>query len=91
MNNTPKPAEYQTLPLELWTITDLTDALTVEASADLLKTTKRAIYTIRNTDVLAIDRRERLIGAVRENEDMLRRRLMVLRNAQHTRASKRDA
>jgi hypothetical protein len=50
MNNAPKPADYATLPLELWTVTDLTDALTVDVSAALLKTTQRAIYTIRNTN-----------------------------------------
>ena len=52
MNTALKPADYAALPLELWTVTDLTDALTVDKAAALLKTSKRAIYTIRNTNVL---------------------------------------
>ena len=88
MNNAPKPADYAILPLELWTVTDLTDALTVDVSAALLKTTQRAIYTIRNTNVLSVQRTLQLIEAVRANEEHYRRQLMVRRNGQHTRAVK---
>lgn len=88
MNNNPKPADYTTLPLELWTVTDLTDALTVEKSAELLNTTKRAIYTIRNTSIQSVERTMTLIAAVRTDEEACRRRLIVIRNAQHVRASK---
>lgn len=88
MNNAPKPADYATLPLELWTVTDLTDALSVETSAKLLRTTKRAVYTIRNTNVMSLPRTLALIEAVRSDEERYRRQLIVMRNAQHTRAAK---
>ncbi len=88
MNAALKPADYSTLPLELWTVTDLTDALTVERAAELLDTTKRAIYTIRNTNVLSVPRTMVLIEAVRRDEERCRNELMVRRNAQYTRAGK---
>ena len=88
MNAALKPADYSTLPLEQWTVTDLTDALTVERSAELLETTKRAIYTIRNTNVLSVPRTMSLIEAVRKDEERCRRELVVRRNAQFTRAGK---
>lgn len=89
MNNTPKPADYATLPLELWTVTDLTDALTVEKACKLLNTTKRAMYTFRNTNIMSVQRTLLLIEAVRNDEDQCRQQLVVKRNAQHTRAQKR--
>lgn len=88
MNTALKPADYSSLPLELWTVTDLTDALTVDKAAALLKTTKRAIYTIRNTNVLSVCRTMQLIDAVRANEEHCRRQLTVMRNAQYTRAAR---
>ena len=88
MNTALKPSEYTTLPLELWTVTDLTDALTVEVAAALLNTTKRTIYTTRSTNIIAVDRAVILIDAVRKDEANCRQRLVVRRNAQHTRAEK---
>ena len=88
MNAALKPADYSALPLELWTVTDLTDALGVESAAALLKTTRRAIYTIRNTNVLSVGRTLQLIAAVRSHEEHCRRQLTVMRNAQFTRAAK---
>ena len=88
MNTALKPSEYTTLPLELWTVTDLTDALTVEVAAALLNTTKRTIYTTRSTNIIAVDRAVVLIDAVRKDEANCRQRLVVRRNAQYTRAEK---
>jgi len=87
MNTVRRPSDYSTLPLEEWTVTDLTDALTVVKSAEILKTSLRAIYTIRNTNVLHVERTMRLIDAVRANEEHHRRQLTVIRNAQFNRAA----
>ena len=87
MNTPLKPGEYATLPLEEWTITDLTDALTVPKSVELLQTTPRAIYTMRNTNVMHPDRIMLLIDAVRDDEPKCRQRLVVKRNGQFVRAS----
>ena len=84
-----QPIDYQTLPLELFTVTDLTDALTVEASAVLLDTSRRAIYTIRNTNALSPARMVRLINEVKTDEATYRQRLVVMRNMQSTRRHKR--
>jgi hypothetical protein len=83
------PLDYQTVPLELLDITDLTDALGVELSAGILNTTKRSIYTVRNTNVLGIERRTALINAVRSNEANCRQRLVVLRQRQREKDARR--
>jgi hypothetical protein len=69
------PDDYKSLPLELFTITDLTDAIGVAEAAELLDTTPRAIYTVRNTNVLSFERRMKLIDAVKANETELREKL----------------
>lgn len=76
------PMFYQHAPLETLTITDLTDALGVARAADLLGTTRRSIYTVRNTNVLGIDRHTKLIDEVRKDEAACRQRLVVLRKRQ---------
>ncbi|WWQ12982.1 hypothetical protein PQ43W_36 [Ralstonia phage PQ43W] len=83
------PVDYQTLPLEALTVTDLTDALGVLKSADLLETSARAIYTIRNTNVLSTQRILKLIDAVRADEATCRQRLVIKRNMQKARRDKR--
>lgn len=82
-----KPSDYQTLPLELFSVADLTDALGIEKSAELFKTTKRAIYTVRNTNVLSPDRASVLIEEIRKNETRCRQSLMQKRNLQYIRAN----
>jgi hypothetical protein len=84
-----KTVDYMTLPLEQFTVTDLTDAIGVAESATLLNTSKRAVYTIRNTNVLHVDRVLQLINAVRAKEPELRARLSVMRNMQRERKARR--
>lgn len=84
-----KNTDYMTLPLEQFTVTDLTDAIGVIKSAKLLSTSRRAIYTIRNTNVLHVDRVLLLINEVRKDEQTLRQRLVVMRNMQAERQARR--
>jgi hypothetical protein len=86
-----QPVVYQTLPLELFTVKDLTDALGVTRSAELFNTSLRAIYTIRNTNVLSENRVLRLIDEIKKDEASYRQRLMIKRNMQKTRADQRVA
>lgn len=89
MTDNIEPLDYQTLPLELFTITDLSDALGVPETAKLLETSRRAIYTIRNTNVLAFERQKKLIDAIRKDEANYRSKLVTIRSAQKTRALRR--
>jgi len=84
-----KNTDYMTLPLEQFTVTDLTDAIGVVKSAELLSTSRRAIYTIRNTNVLHVDRVLLLINEMRKDEQTLRQRLVVMRNMQAERQARR--
>ena len=84
-------ADYLTLAVELFTIKDLTDALTVEVAANLLGLTKRAIYTVRNTNVLHPDRISALVSAVKLDEKRCRQRLVVTRNAITVREERKAA
>lgn len=84
-----EPVDYQTLPIELFSVTDLTDALGVSKSAELLGTSNRAIYTVRNTNGLSLERMMRLIDAVKADEAKYRQALVVMRNAQKMRAMKK--
>jgi hypothetical protein len=80
-----QPTDYRKLPLELFTITDLTDALGVDEAARVLNTSKRAIYTIRNTNRVGVGRLMTLIEAVRMSESACRARLVALHNMRATR------
>lgn len=80
-----RPADYLTLPLPLFTITDLTDALGIEQSAKLLDCSKRYIYVVRNSSALAVERVVQLIEAVKLDEPACRQRLVVQRQAQASR------
>lgn len=84
-----KNTDYMTLPLEQFTVTDLTDAIGVVKAAGLLDTSRRAIYTIRNTNVLSVDRVLLLINEMRKDETALRQRLVVMRNMQAQRHARR--
>lgn len=86
-----QPVDYQTLPLELFNVRDLTDALGVSRSAELFGTSLRAIYTIRNTNVLSENRVLRLIAEIKKDELGYRQRLVIRRNMQKTRADNRAA
>lgn len=76
------PHVYHTLALEEFTVTDLTDALGVKRAAALIATTCRSIYTVRNTNVLGVERQLKLIAEVRSDEARCRERLVVLRQRQ---------
>jgi len=82
------PADFATCPLEQMNVKDLTDALGIGASAKLLNTSARAIYTVRNTSALSPDRMLRLIAAVRQDEENCRRRLVVTRLLQAERTAR---
>jgi len=85
-----QPVDYLTLPLELFTVTDLTDALGVERAAGLFATSKRAIYTVRNTNVLSQERVLTLINEIKKDEPGYRQKLVIKRNMQLTRAKQRE-
>lgn len=74
--------DYMTLPLERFTIRDLTDAIGIAESSVLLATTPRAIYTQRNTGKISVGRMQKLIAQVRSNEQHYRERLAIKRNMQ---------
>lgn len=84
-----QPAEYLTRPLELFTVKDLTDALGVERSAEIFNTSLRAIYTIRNTNVLSERRFMSLVNEIKKDEAGYRQRLVIKRSMQKTRADQR--
>ena len=81
--------DYASVPLEEFTIAELTDALGVEASAALLETSARAIYTIRNTNVLSAARVMKLIAAVRANESDCRYKLGIMKKMHDARQAAR--
>lgn len=72
-------AHYHTVPLEELTVAELTDALGVAASSKLLGVSARNIYTVRNTNLLGVDRMQQLIAAIRANEAHYRERLILVR------------
>lgn len=80
--------DYLSLPLTEFTVRDLTDALTVAKSAELIKSTPRGIYTMRNTGRMGRNRMLALIEAVRANEAELREQLVVVRRMRETRQPK---
>src|ERR1700748_539215 len=80
-----QPLDYQTLPLELFTVKDLTDAVGVARAAEILGTTERVIYTVRNTNSLSSDRMLLLINAVQQDEATYRQKLVIKRNIKKTR------
>lgn len=79
------PAEYFTLPLELFSVADLTDALGIPVAADLLGVSCRVVYTVRNTNQMGLERLHQLQAAVRKDEKAARSRLVQLRNMQQLR------
>jgi len=84
-----KPEDYYTLPLDLFSVTDLTDALGIERAAKLLGTSSRAIYTVRNTNEMGLERVALLQAAIRMDETGARARLVQMRNLQSIRRAQR--
>jgi hypothetical protein len=84
-----KPEDYYTLPLDLFSVTDLTDALGIDRAAKLLGTSARAIYTVRNTNEMGLDRVGKLQAAIGEDEPGARARLVRMRNLQSIRRAQR--
>lgn len=81
--------DYSTAPLESFTLAELTDALGVQESAELLQTSARAIYTIRNTNVLSAARVMTLIEAVKEKETACRYKLVIMKKMHDARQAAR--
>lgn len=84
-----KPEEFYTLPLELFSVADLTDALGIDRAATILGTSSRAIYTVRNTNEMGLERVAKLQKAIREDETGARSRLVQMRNLQAMRRASR--
>ena len=84
-----QPVDYLTLPLELFTVKDLTDAIGVSRAAEIFNTSDRAIYTVRNTNVLSEQRVLLLINEIKRDEVNYRQKLVIKRNMQKTRADNR--
>jgi hypothetical protein len=82
------PGDFYTLPLDLFSVADLTDAIGIPRSAEILGTSHRAIYTVRNTNEMGLDRIAKLHAAIKQDEAAARSRLVRLRNLQTMR---RDA
>lgn len=74
------PSDYFNLPLELWSVRDLTDALGVDKAVQLLGSTRRSIYTARNKSIVSPARLAKLIDAVRADETNCRSNLVAIRN-----------
>lgn len=77
--------DYLTVPLELLTLKDLTDATGIAKAAEVLETSARAIYTQRNTGRIGVDRLQKLIDFIKsdpEHEAHCRQRLFLLRKMQ---------
>ena len=83
------PADYYTLPLDLFSVADLTDALGIERAAAILGTSSRAIYTVRNTNEMGLERVAKLQAAIQKDEAAARRRLVQMRNLQAIRRAQR--
>ena len=83
--------DYRTLPLDRFTVRDLTDALGVDASAKLLDTSRRAIYTTRNTNRISVERILKMIDAIKADEHTCRMRLVITRNLKAARAEEATA
>lgn len=84
-----KPEDYYTLPLDLFSVTDLTDALSIERAADILGTSCRAIYTVRNTNEMGLERVAKLQAAIVKDEAGARQRLVRMRYLQAIRRASR--
>lgn len=84
-----KPEAYFDLPLELFSVADLTDALGIPEAAKLLGTSCRSLYTVRNTNEMGLERLQVLQHAVRQDEKAARARLVQRRNMQQLRRAAR--
>lgn len=82
-----QPVDYSTHPIDAFTLRELTDALGVEMSAKVLSTSRRAIYTIRNTNTVSLERLLTLIEAVKVDEAESRRRLILRQRLRADRAA----
>lgn len=85
-----RPEDYFDLPLELFSVADLTDALGIPEAAELLDTSCRSVYTVRNTNEMGLERLGILQEAVRKDEKAARARLVQRRNMQQLRRAGRD-
>lgn len=83
--------DYRNTPVSQWSIRLLTDALTIDAAASLLGTSRRSVYTVRNTNVLSIERRQQLISAVALKHRECIDRLALLELRHKEKIARRDA
>ena len=88
-NHERKPEDFYTLPLDLFSVTDLTDAIGIERAATILGTSSRAIYTVRNTNEMGLERVAKLQAAITKDETAARARLVRMRNLQSIRRAAR--
>ena len=85
MTNDKEFPDYMSVPIERLTLTDLTDAIGVAPSAKVLNTSCRAIYTVRNTQSISVNRVLALRAHFRTQEQHYRERLTILREKQQAR------
>lgn len=76
----PKPVDYFKLPIEVWTVKDLTDATGIAGAATLLGTSEGAIRMGRHRKYLRLDRIQALQDEVRRDEKAYRSKLVTIRN-----------
>lgn len=70
------PQTYLTKPLEQWTLRELTDALGMRTSAQVLRTPEGNVRVMRWRKTATIERMQALQAAVREDESFYRKTLV---------------
>lgn len=64
--------DYMSTPAEDLSIAELTDAIGVARTAELLNTSSRVIYSIRHTNRCGVDRYMKILEAFKADEDQHR-------------------
>lgn len=71
------PVDYLTLPLEAWTLVDLTNAIGLERTQELFETSRGNVRVLRHRNRTAAARMELLYAEVRKDEARIRRQLVT--------------
>jgi len=73
-------------PLEKLNVRELTDVLGIKESAELFNTSVRAIYTMRNTNSISIERLQSAVNTIKAKEAELGLRWALLETKRELRA-----
>lgn len=76
------PVDYLTLPLEAWTLVDLSNALGLERTQSLFNTSRGNVRVLRHRNRTSTARMELLYAEVRKDEARIRRALVTKYTAQ---------